>query len=157
MWQLWHSTYTASVYESNNITHHHVTHSYYNSSPLGRGFLTGAIKSVDDLAADDSRRLHPRFTGDNFIKNLELVDKIKELAEKKGCTSSQLCLAWVLAQGEDFFVIPGTTKLKNLEENLAATQVRLTQEEMDEIRSIITSFEVSGQRYKPSFMELLDQ
>ncbi|ORZ01103.1 aldo/keto reductase family protein [Syncephalastrum racemosum] len=126
-------------------------------SPLGRGFLTGAIKTVDDLAADDSRRLHPRFLGDNFIKNLELVDKIKELAQRKGCTSSQLCLSWVLAQGEDFFVIPGTTKMKNLEENLAAAHVELSQEDMGEVRSIITSFEVSGQRYKPSYMELLNR
>ncbi|ORZ01102.1 aldo/keto reductase family protein [Syncephalastrum racemosum] len=116
-------------------------------SPLGRGFLTGAIKSPDDFADDDFRKYNPRFKGENFKKNLELVSKIEALASRKGCTAGQLCLAWVLAQGPHFFVIPGTTKAKNLEENVAAAQVKLTPEDLKQVRTIIDSFTVSGERY----------
>ena len=95
-------------------------------SPLGRGFLTGAIKSPDDFAADDYRRTSPRFQGENFTRNLELVEKVKELAADKGCTPAQLALAWVLAQGEHIVPIPGTRRIRNLDENLGALQVQLT-------------------------------
>ena len=97
-------------------------------SPLGRGFLTGQIKSFDDLAADDYRRNSPRFQGENFAKNLGLVKSIEELATRKGCTPSQLALAWVLAQGEDIVPIPGTKRRKYLEENVGAVEVVITPE-----------------------------
>ena len=102
-------------------------------SPLGRGMLTGQIKSSDDFAADDFRRILPRFSQENFSKNLELVDKIAAIAKKKGCTPGQLTLAWILAQGEDFIVIPGTSKIKNLEENVAAVQVQLNKADLAKI------------------------
>src|SRR5215468_6970372 len=89
-------------------------------SPLGRGFLTGQFKSLDDLPTDDVRRSHPRFQGDNFQRNLDLVQKINQLAAAKGCTASQLALAWVLAQGKDVVPIPGTKRAKYLDDNLAA-------------------------------------
>ena len=95
-------------------------------SPLGRGFLTGAIRSIDDLDADDYRRFSPRFQGENFQKNLDLVERIAELAAEKGCTPAQLALAWVLAQGDDIVPIPGTKKVARLEENAAAAEVRLS-------------------------------
>ncbi|KAI8814499.1 auxin-induced protein PCNT115 [Cladochytrium replicatum] len=121
-------------------------------SPLGRGFLTGAIKSLDDLAPDDWRRTTPRFQGENFEKNLELVEALKALAQKKGVTPSQLCLAWVLAQGEDFFVIPGTKRITYLEENVKALDVKLTSEELAEIRSVISKIPVNGLRYSAPMM-----
>src|SRR5437870_9803160 len=89
-------------------------------SPLGRGFLSGRFQSPDDFAEDDFRRHHPRFQGENFEKNLELVERVKEIADEKGVTPGQLALAWVLSRGEDIVPIPGTTKVKNLEENVAA-------------------------------------
>ncbi|CAF4298510.1 unnamed protein product, partial [Adineta steineri] len=103
-------------------------------SPLGRGMLTGQYKSPDDFESNDSRRLFPRFSKENFPKNLQLVETFKKLAAKKGYTSGQLSLAWILAQGEDFFVIPGTTKIKNLEENVGAAEIELTQEEIEQLR-----------------------
>ncbi|KAJ2960997.1 hypothetical protein NQZ79_g3762 [Umbelopsis isabellina] len=124
-------------------------------SPLGRGFLSGQIKSLDDLEQDDRRRLMPRFQGDNFAKNLELADKIKDIAHKKGVTPSQLSLAWVLAQGEDIFVIPGTRKEKYLIENMSAGAVQLSNEELGEVRAIAESFEVSGERYNPEMMQFV--
>ncbi|CAG8525406.1 13801_t:CDS:2, partial [Ambispora leptoticha] len=121
-------------------------------SPLGRGFLSGQIKSLDDLANDDFRRLIPRFQGENFAKNLEIVHRLEELSRKKGVTSSQLCLAWILAQGEDFIVIPGTKKMKYLEENVKAATITLTTEEINEIRSAINAVEVIGNR-DPDFID----
>lgn len=116
-------------------------------SPLGRGFLTGEIRSIEDLDDDDSRRSHPRFLGENFTKNLELVDRIKELAEKKGITPSQLALAWVLAQGNDVVPIPGTKKIKYLDENIAASDVELSAEDLELIDAAAPKGITAGDRY----------
>lgn len=116
-------------------------------SPLGRGFLTGAFKSTDDIPDGDWRKSVPRFQGENFDKNLVLVNQIKSLADKKGCTPGQLVLAWLMAQGEDIIPIPGTKKLKYLEENLGALKVKLTEEEIREIRKDVEAVEISGMRY----------
>ena len=126
-------------------------------SPLGRGFLTGQFKSLDDLPADDYRRNAPRFQGDNFRKNLELVEKIQGLAASKGCTPSQLALAWVLARGEEIVPIPGTKRLKYLEENLGAVEFRLTPEELRQIDAILPSGVASGDRYPAHAMRSIDR
>ncbi len=122
-------------------------------SPLGRGFLTGAFKTLDDLPADDWRRNSPRFQGENFAKNLELVAKIKHLAAAKGCTPSQLALAWVLAQGPDIVPIPGTKRSKYLDENLAAAQIKFSSEELAQIDAILPSGSAAGERYAPGGMQ----
>jgi aryl-alcohol dehydrogenase-like predicted oxidoreductase len=122
-------------------------------SPLGRGFLTGAFKTIDDLPADDFRRNSPRFQGENFAKNLELVAKIKQLAVAKGCTPSQLALAWVLAQGPDIVPIPGTKRSKYLDENLAAAQVTFSSDELAQIDAILPSGSAAGERYTPAGMQ----
>ncbi|KAI9318612.1 pyridoxine 4-dehydrogenase [Dichotomocladium elegans] len=116
-------------------------------SPLGRGFLTGKIRSADDLAPDDIRRKFPRYYPENFQKNLDIVDKISALAARKGVTTSQFVLAWVLAQGDDFIVIPGTTKIDRLEENARASEIVLTPKEIDEMRQVITIAQVAGGRH----------
>ena len=116
-------------------------------SPLGRGFLTGQIKSPDDFDEDDFRRTVPRFSQENFPKNLELVEQLGELAKKKGCTPGQLTLAWLMAQGDDIIPIPGTKKIKYLEENMGALDVKLTAEEVKDIRTLVESAEVHGGRY----------
>jgi aryl-alcohol dehydrogenase-like predicted oxidoreductase len=116
-------------------------------SPLGRGFLTGQIQKPEDLAADDWRKSSPRFQGENFQKNLDLVRKIEQLAAKKGCKPSQLALAWVLAQGEDMAPIPGTKRRKYLEENAAAEQVKLTASDLAEIDTIAPRGVAVGERY----------
>ena len=116
-------------------------------SPLGRGFLTGAITKPEDLASDDYRRRSPRFQGENFDKNIQLVDKIKAIAASKGVTSSQLALAWLLAQGEDIVPIPGTKRRKYLEENIAATQITLTPEELQAIEAVSPPGIANGERY----------
>lgn len=103
-------------------------------SPLGRGMLTGQYQSLNDFDPKDTRRLFPRFSKENFPKNLRLVEVFQKSAERKGCTPRQLALAWILAQGEDFFVIPGTTKIKNVKENVGAAEVTLTKEEVKELR-----------------------
>lgn len=121
-------------------------------SPLGRGFLTGQIKRFEDLAEDDYRRQSPRFQGDNFQKNLDLVKKIEELAEHKGCTPSQLALAWLLAQGEDLVPIPGTKRRKYLEENVKALEVSLAQEELQQIDAIAPKGAAAGGRYQDAQM-----
>jgi aryl-alcohol dehydrogenase-like predicted oxidoreductase len=126
-------------------------------SPLGRGFLTGQFKSFDDLPADDVRRTHPRFQGENFQKNLDLAKKIGQLAAGKGCTPSQLALAWVLAQGEDVVPIPGTKRLKYLDENLAAEAVRLTPKELSEIDAVLPPGAASGERYHTQAMKTIDK
>lgn len=116
-------------------------------SPLGRGFLTGAIKSLDDLEATDWRRFMPRFSGDNFEKNLQLVTVVEELAAEKNCAPAQLALAWVLAQGDDIVPIPGTKRIKYLEENIAALDVDLTAEELERIGQAIPKGAAQGERY----------
>ncbi|MHC5612462.1 MAG: aldo/keto reductase [Nostoc sp.] len=116
-------------------------------SPLGRGFLSGAITSPDDLAADDYRRNSPRFQGKNFYKNLELVEQVKAIATEKGVTSSQLALAWLLAQGEDIVPIPGTKRRTYLEENIAATEITLTEQELNRLETVAPKDVAAGDRY----------
>ncbi|WP_254157439.1 aldo/keto reductase, partial [Chryseosolibacter indicus] len=119
-------------------------------APLSRGFLTGEFKKPEDLK--DNRMNMPRFQGENFYKNLELVEKIKSLANEKGCTPSQLAIAWVLAQGDDIITIPGTKHIKRLEENIASERVRLTQEDLQAIEAIMPAGTVAGTRYPEKFM-----
>ncbi|WGL28713.1 aldo/keto reductase [Pectobacterium brasiliense] len=126
-------------------------------SPLGRGFLTDAIRSPDDLAADDFRRTNPRFSGENFGKNLQLVEKINQLAQEKQVTPSQLALAWVLAQGEHIVPIPGTKRRRYLEENVAALDVTLTKEELAAIDAIFPPDAAAGERYGKESMAALNQ
>jgi len=126
-------------------------------SPLGRGFLTGQIKTFDDLAADDYRRHSPRFQGENFQKNLDLVYKLQQIAEAKGCTTSQLALAWVMAQDNHIFPIPGTKKLKWLEENVAALQISFSPEELAEINRIAPRDIAAGLRYPETMMKTVNQ
>ena len=125
-------------------------------SPLGRGFLSGAIKSLDDLAEDDWRRFMPRFQGENFAKNLELVDRVERLADVKGCTPAQLALAWVLGQGFDVVPIPGTRKRNRLDENVGALEVTLSDAELDEINEVIPKDLVVGTRYPEDAMKLVN-
>jgi aryl-alcohol dehydrogenase-like predicted oxidoreductase len=120
-------------------------------SPLSRGFLTGAITSPDDFEEGDFRLLSPRFSKENFGKNLALVEKLKAVAAKKGVAPSQLTLAWLMAQGDDIFPIPGTTKLERLKENLGSLSVELSPEEEEEVRSACNAAEVAGSRYPESF------
>lgn len=126
-------------------------------SPLGRGFLTGQIKNFEDFEANDYRRFSPRFQGENFQKNLELVKKIEQLANKKGCTASQLALAWVMAQGEYIFPIPGTKQIKYLEENIGALNVHLSTEELEEINAIAPKNIAAGLRYPEATMASVNQ
>jgi aryl-alcohol dehydrogenase-like predicted oxidoreductase len=130
--------------------------SFLAYSPLGRGFLSGQIKRFEDLAADDFRRNNPRFQGENFQKNLELVAGIQKLAEKKGCTSAQLALAWVLAQRDFIIPIPGTKRVKYLEENLSALNVQLTKEERLSIDEIFPLGAAAGTRYPEPGLRALD-
>ncbi len=116
-------------------------------SPLGRGFLSGEIKSVDDLAADDFRRNNPRFQGENFQKNMDLVTAVSAIAADKGGTPAQLALAWVLAQGEHLVPIPGTRRIRTLEENIAATEIALTPEDLARIDAVFPKGAASGHRY----------
>ena len=116
-------------------------------SPLGRGFLTGQIKSPDDFEPDDTRRSWPRFQGENFQKNLELVEKVKELADEKSCTPGQLALAWVLAQGDDIVPIPGTKHVEYLQENIAAVDVMLTKDDLERLDAIVPRGIAAGDRY----------
>jgi aryl-alcohol dehydrogenase-like predicted oxidoreductase len=116
-------------------------------SPLGRGFLSGSITSLNDLAADDFRRNSPRFQGENFNKNLQLVERVKEIAAEKGVTPGQLAIAWLLAQGDDIVPIPGTKRRAYLEENVAAVDITLTQEELDRIDQVAPKNVAVGDRY----------
>jgi aryl-alcohol dehydrogenase-like predicted oxidoreductase len=125
-------------------------------SPLGRGFLSGQIKSVNDLDADDYRRIAPRFQGENFRKNLELVKKIQELAAQKGCTPSQLALAWVLAQGNNMIALMGTKRRKYLDENVTASAITLTAAELRQIDQIMPRGIASGQRYSETSMRFVE-
>jgi aryl-alcohol dehydrogenase-like predicted oxidoreductase len=122
-------------------------------SPLGRGFLTGQIKRVEDLAPDDWRRNSPRFQGENFQRNLRLVTEIESMAREKKCTSSQLALAWVLAQGQDIVPIPGTKRAHYLEENVVATRVRLDPEDLARIDRVLPHGAASGSRYPEAAMK----
>lgn len=122
-------------------------------SPLGRGFLTGAIKSPDDFDADDYRRNNPRFQGENFARNLTLVERVRKLAKDKGCTPSQLALAWVLAQGDDILPIPGTKRRKYLEENAHAIDVKLEKSELDELDKAFPVDAAAGDRYAAAMMK----
>ena len=126
-------------------------------SPLGRGFLTGQIRSIEDLEPDDYRRNSPRFQGDNFQKNIALVGEIEAIASEKGCTPSQLALAWVLAQGDDIVPIPGTKRRKYLEENLRALEVTLTAPDLARIDRVIPSGAASGERYAPHALRAVNR
>jgi aryl-alcohol dehydrogenase-like predicted oxidoreductase len=120
---------------------------YVAYSPLGRGFLTGQIKSPSDFPEDDTRSRHPRFTGENFDKNIALVREVGEMAREKGCTTAQLALAWVLAQGEDVVPIPGTKRIRYLDENIAALDVKLSREDLDRLDAILPPGAAAGDRY----------
>jgi aryl-alcohol dehydrogenase-like predicted oxidoreductase len=126
-------------------------------SPLGRGFLTGQIKRIEDLEADDYRRHSPRFQGENFQKNLHLVDEINSIASDKGCAPAQLALAWVLAQGNDIVPIPGTKKRKYLEENVRALEVELTASDLARIDRVIPPGAASGERYAPAALRAVNR
>ena len=126
-------------------------------SPLGRGFLTGAIKSADDLAPDDWRRNHPRFQGDNLEKNLALVRALEKMAKAKGVTAAQLALAWVMAQGEHIVPIPGTRSVARLEENVAAVAIELTDDELEQLEAVIPPEAVSGARYGEAGMKTIQR
>jgi len=125
-------------------------------SPLGRGFLTGQFQKFEDLAADDYRRFSPRFQGENFQKNLDLVKEVEEMARKKGCQPSQLALAWVLAQGEDAVPIPGTKRRKYLDENAAAVDLELTSEDIRQLNEVFPTGAASGLRYPEHMMNLIN-
>jgi aryl-alcohol dehydrogenase-like predicted oxidoreductase len=116
-------------------------------SPLGRGFLSGRFNSPDDFEESDFRKHHPRFQGENFEKNLELVEKVREIADEKGVAASQLALAWVMAQGDDIVPIPGTTKVKNLEQNVAAADIELTDGDLARLDEVAPKGAAAGDRY----------
>ncbi|OIQ85302.1 general stress protein 69 [mine drainage metagenome] len=126
-------------------------------SPLGRGFLTGAIRKLDDLAPDDWRRHNPRFTPENLAHNLRLADTLREMAAERGCTAAQLALAWLLAQGDDIIPIPGTRRIERLEENLGALQVPLTTEDLLRIHQAMPPGAASGMRYPDVAMQALNR
>jgi aryl-alcohol dehydrogenase-like predicted oxidoreductase len=125
-------------------------------SPLGRGFLTGRFSKPDSLDEDDFRRFNPRFKGDNLERNMELVERIEEIAERKGVTAAQLALAWVLAQGKDIVPIPGTKRVKYVEENAKAAEVELTAGELQEISDAVPPGEVAGDRYHEQGMQTVE-
>jgi len=126
-------------------------------SPLGRGFLTGAFASPDDFEENDYRRHSPRFQGENFYKNLALVDKVKALAQDKGCTPSQLALAWVLAQGETLVPIPGTKRRTYLEENVGALDIQLSKTDLADIEAIFPPDAAAGLRYPENMMQSVNK
>ena len=126
-------------------------------SPLGRGFLTGQFKRFEDLPGDDYRRFSPRFQGENFQKNLDLVRRVDQIAREKGCTPSQLALAWVLGQGNDIVPIPGTKRRKYLEDNAGAVEVKLSAEDRRRIEEVFPSGAAAGERYPEHMMQLVNQ
>jgi aryl-alcohol dehydrogenase-like predicted oxidoreductase len=126
-------------------------------SPLGRGFLTGHFKSIDDLPADDYRRNAPRFQGENFQKNLELVEQIEEMAAVKVCKPSQLALAWVLAQGDDVVPIPGTKRITYLDDNMSAVHVKMSSDDLARIEAILPAGAASGERYPAQGMQAINR
>jgi aryl-alcohol dehydrogenase-like predicted oxidoreductase len=125
-------------------------------SPLGRGFLTGAIQKLEDLDPSDWRRTNPRFQEESLNANLKLSETVKKIATRKGCTPSQLALAWILAQGKDIVPIPGTKRLKYLEENMGAVRITLTEDDLVEINKEFRELPVHGERYAPEMMRLID-
>ncbi len=125
-------------------------------SPLGRGFLTGRFRSLDDLPEDDYRRNSPRFQGDNFQKNLDLVERVEDLARRKGCTPAQLALAWLLARGEDIVPIPGTKQRRYLDENMESLRVELTPTELEEIEEVAPKGAAAGDRYHEAGMKTIN-
>ena len=129
---------------------------YVAYSPLGRGFLTGQIKSPSDFAEGDFRRNHPRFQGENFERNIELVREVGKLAEEKGCTTAQLALAWVLAQGEDIVPIPGTKHVRYLDDNIGALEVALSRADLDRLDAILPPGAAAGERYAERAMAALN-
>jgi aryl-alcohol dehydrogenase-like predicted oxidoreductase len=126
-------------------------------SPLGRGFLTGGIRRPEDLAEGDYRRLTPRFQGENFARNLELVREVETLAARKGCTPAQLALAWVLARGEDVVPIPGAKTRRHLEENAAAAELSLSTAEFADLERALPAGAVAGTRYPEEMMGLVNR
>jgi aryl-alcohol dehydrogenase-like predicted oxidoreductase len=130
---------------------------YVAYSPLGRGFLTGQFKSPDDFPEDDYRRNNPRFQGENFEKNLELVREVEKMAEEKGCTTAQLALAWVLAKGDDVVPIPGTKRIKYLDENIGALNVKLDEADLQRLDAILPPGAAAGQRYPEQSMAALNR
>jgi aryl-alcohol dehydrogenase-like predicted oxidoreductase len=125
-------------------------------SPLGRGFLTGRFQKVEDLAQDDWRRHHPRFEGKNFQRNLRLVETVKQIAGEKGVTPAQIALAWVMAQGQDIVPIPGTRHVRYLEENLSASRIRFTPDELRRLEEAFPLGAAAGERYYPQGMKAVN-
>ncbi len=125
-------------------------------SPLGRGFLSGKIQSPDDLAPDDWRRMNPRFQGENFEKNLELVRRVEQMAREKGSTPAQLALAWVLAQGQDIVPIPGASRIAHLEENIAAADITLSSSDLERLNEILPPGATAGPRYPEGGMKAVN-
>jgi aryl-alcohol dehydrogenase-like predicted oxidoreductase len=130
---------------------------YVAYSPLGRGFLSGRFKSPSDFPEDDFRKNHPRFQGENFEKNIRLVREVEEMAQEKGCTTAQLALAWVLAQGEDIVPIPGTKHVRYLDENIGALDVKLSDEDLKRLDEILPPGAAAGQRYHERGMETVNR
>jgi aryl-alcohol dehydrogenase-like predicted oxidoreductase len=130
---------------------------YVAYSPLGRGFLTGQFKSPEDFPEGDFRKNHPRFQGENFRKNLELVDEVEQMAQEKGCTTAQLALAWVLAQGDDIVPIPGTKHVRYLDDNIGALQVQLTDADLKRLDEILPPGAAAGLRYHERGMETVNR
>ena len=126
-------------------------------SPLGRGFLTGQIRSPSDFADDDYRRFHPRFTGENFDRNIALVGEVEAMAQERGCTTAQLALAWVLAKGDDIVPIPGTKRRKYLDENIGALDLRLSREDLDRLDRILPPGAAAGDRYHAQGMAAVNR
>jgi aryl-alcohol dehydrogenase-like predicted oxidoreductase len=130
---------------------------YVAYSPLGRGFLTGQIKSPNDFPEDDFRRFHPRFTGENFEKNIALVWEVEKMAGEKGCTTAQLALAWVLAQGDDIVPIPGTKHVRYLDDNIGALEVKLSREDLQRLDRILPPGAAAGERYHAQGMTTVNR
>jgi len=130
---------------------------YVAYSPLGRGFLTGQFKSPEDFPEGDFRKNHPRFQGENFQKNLDLVREVEKMAEEKGCTTAQLALAWVLAQGDDVVPIPGTKHVRYLDQNIGALDVKLNDEDLKRLDAILPPGAAAGERYHARGMETVNR
>ena len=129
---------------------------YVAYSPLGRGFLTGQFKSPDDFPEGDTRRNHPRFQGENFARNLQLVDEVGAMAREKGCTTAQLALAWVLAKGEDIVPIPGTKHIRYLDDNIGALEVKLSEADLQRLDDILPPGAAAGERYHAAGMQTIN-
>ena len=130
---------------------------YVAYSPLGRGFLTGQFKSPDDFPEGDFRKNHPRFQGENFQRNLDLVREVEKMAEEKGCTTAQLALAWVLAQGEDIVPIPGTKHVKYLDQNIDSLKVELSDADLRRLDEILPPGAAAGERYHATGMQTVNR